>query len=193
MRNLVPCFAFIKRSTFPDSSPVDLSRPFRSRPVFQNFNSLFIDHNTFSEPEPDPVPDFSALIASQRFFFSSPGRSNSIVESCPSISTGSSSLVSPSPSDRLSTAMDGGDESSSDSVAVQTDSPDPYADFRRSMEEMVEARGLRDAKTNWEKLHELLLCYLALNPKCAHGFIVRAFSDLLVSLMSSSENKSEDG
>lgn len=52
------------------------------------------------------------------------------------------------------------------------------------MEEMVEARGLPDVESNWEFLHELLLCYLALNPKNTHKFIVGAFADLLVSLLS---------
>nr|KYP43331.1 hypothetical protein KK1_035234 [Cajanus cajan] len=71
------------------------------------------------------------------------------------------------------------------SVAVATYSPDPYVDFRRSMQEMVEARPeLMDVKSNWNILHELLLCYLALNPKSTHKFILGAFADLLVSLMS---------
>lgn len=72
-----------------------------------------------------------------------------------------------------------------DSVVVPTYSPDPYMDFRRSMQEMVEARDLVDVKANWDFLHELLLCYLALNPKSTHKFIVGAFADLLVSLLSS--------
>ncbi|TYG56677.1 hypothetical protein ES288_D08G082200v1 [Gossypium darwinii] len=49
--------------------------------------------------------------------------------------------------------------------------------------EMVEARGLMDVKANWDNLHELLLCYLALNPKSTHKYIVGAFADLVVSLM----------
>lgn len=76
------------------------------------------------------------------------------------------------------------------SVAVPTYSPDPYADFRRSMQEMVEARPelMKDVKSNWEALHELLLCYLALNPKSTHKFILGAFSDLLVTIMSLSSS-----
>ena len=60
------------------------------------------------------------------------------------------------------------------------------------MEEMVEARGLIDVKADWEYLHELLLCYLALNPKGTHKFIIGAFADLLVSLMAA-EGGGEDG
>lgn len=79
-----------------------------------------------------------------------------------------------------------------DSVAVHTDSPDPYMDFRRSMQEMVEAGELVDVKANWDYLQELLLCYLALNPKSTHKFIISAFADLLVSLMSSDDNSGGD-
>lgn len=54
------------------------------------------------------------------------------------------------------------------------------------MQEMVEARDLVDVRANWDYLHELLTCYLDLNPKSAHKFIVGAFADLLVTLMESS-------
>lgn len=64
-------------------------------------------------------------------------------------------------------------------------------DFRRSMQEMVEAHDFVDVKANWNYLHELLLCYLALNPKSTHKFIISAFADLLVSLMSTP--KTENG
>lgn len=33
-------------------------------------------------------------------------------------------------------------------------------------------------KSSWEFLHELLLCYLALNPKTTHKHILKAFADL---------------
>ncbi|XP_047340809.1 transcription repressor OFP13-like [Impatiens glandulifera] len=62
------------------------------------------------------------------------------------------------------------------SVALEMDSDDPYGDFRKSMEEMVEIIGLRD----WESMEELLGWYLRMNGKMNHGFIVGAFADLLV-------------
>lgn len=75
------------------------------------------------------------------------------------------------------------------SVAVETYSSEPYLDFRQSMEEMVEARPeLMDVKSNWHLLEELLQCYLALNPKNMHKFILGAFADLLVSLISLSSS-----
>lgn len=69
-----------------------------------------------------------------------------------------------------------------ESVALSVESKDPYEDFRASMEEMVEAHGLKD----WECLEEMLQWYLRVNGKKAHGFIVEAFVDLLVGLVSAS-------
>ncbi|GFZ04747.1 ovate family protein 12 [Actinidia rufa] len=122
------------------------------------------------------APDLAAVLASRRFFFSSPGRSNSIVDSSsPPPSSFSSSSSQPDAADSGSVVGGG--------VPIPTTySSDPYVDFRRSMQEMVEARELVDVGADWPHLHELLTCYLALNPKSTHKFIIRAFSDLLVSL-----------
>jgi len=106
----------------------------------------------------------SSAIASRRFFLSSPGRSNSIVDS----SAHGAALG-------LSVGAAG--------VAVPTYSPDPHADFLRSMEEMAAALRL-DARRRDDRarLHELLLCYLALNDRQAHKYVVSAFTDLLLRL-----------
>ncbi|KAK4419438.1 Transcription repressor OFP13 [Sesamum alatum] len=72
-----------------------------------------------------------------------------------------------------------------ESAAIMAmDSRDPFTDFRVSMEEMVEAHGLKD----WECLEELLTCYLRVNGKSNHGYIVGAFVDLLLHLAMSSSN-----
>ncbi|XP_050365002.1 transcription repressor OFP12-like [Argentina anserina] len=173
--------------------------------IIKNFNSLYDGDNasffdsavtscsikssdlSTSETENDTdtaaAADFATVFASQRFFFSSPGLSNSIVDQSSSSSSSSSSAALSS-SDLHAPFKH-------NSVVVPTYSPDPYLDFRRSMQEMVEAREhqtedeIVKAKSNWEFLHELLLCYLALNPKSTHKFIIGAFSDLLVSLLPS--------
>lgn len=83
-------------------------------------------------------------------------------------------------------------------VPIKKDSPDPYSDFRRSMQEMIEARkrhlilqgqgGIDEDNDQSHDLSlylkELLLCYLNLNTKHTHKFIFGAFADLLVSLLS---------
>ncbi|KAL8100804.1 transcription repressor OFP16-like [Apium graveolens] len=137
--------------------------------LIQSFNSLY-DPTTSLEPS-SVAPDFATAYASQRFFFSSPGRSNSIIDSTSSLASTSSSSLLP----ELDTLSGG--------IAVPTLSPDPYLDFFRSMQDMVEARSLTDVKTNYDNLQELLRCYLSLNPKSTHKYIVRAFADLLISLM----------
>ncbi|OIS97043.1 PREDICTED: transcription repressor OFP12-like [Nicotiana attenuata] len=192
--NLNLCFTKLKRPLPPQSSnehQQDQSMHFSNS--IKNFNSLYdlsLDCNsnpksssTTTSDEYDciselaTIPDLATLYASQRFFFASPGHSNSIIDSSSSASMSSSlastsSSVDPPESD---TVIDG-------SIAVPTYSPDPYLDFRRSMQEMVEARELSD---NWDSLHELLMCYLTLNPKSTHKYIVGAFADLIVCLMSS--------
>ena len=188
--------------------------------MIKNFNSLYDPTLTFhdnslrfsslsnitttitsfeSEPEVEPEPaDFAAAFSSQRFFFSSPGRSNSLIEYTHTNSNSRSSSLS-FPDNHRNQGFNGDNKNNKNksknkekkeevvfngSVAVPTYSPDPYLDFRRSMQEMVEARPeLMDVKSNWNVLHELLLCYLALNPKSTHKFILGAFADLLVSLM----------
>lgn len=74
-------------------------------------------------------------------------------------------------------------------VAVPTYSPDPHADFLKSMEEMSAALQL-DARRRGDRarLHELLLCYLALNDKRAHRYIVSAFTDLLLRLTATTDD-----
>ncbi|XP_020991853.1 transcription repressor OFP15-like [Arachis duranensis] len=66
-----------------------------------------------------------------------------------------------------------------DSVVLSLDSNDPFVDFKKSMEEMVEALGLKE---DWEGLEDLLSWYLKVNEKSNHGYIVGAFVDLLVGL-----------
>ncbi|VFQ63885.1 unnamed protein product [Cuscuta campestris] len=66
-------------------------------------------------------------------------------------------------------------------VAVAMDSGDPYSDFKKSMEEMVASNGI-------ESLQELLGWYLKMNEKENHGYIVRAFMDLLIGISSSSSS-----
>ncbi|KAI3793554.1 hypothetical protein L1987_36173 [Smallanthus sonchifolius] len=65
-----------------------------------------------------------------------------------------------------------------ESVAVVMETNDPYDDFKKSMEEMVEMHDLKD----WECLEELLGWYLTMNQKDNHEFIVGAFFDLLAGI-----------
>ncbi|KAG6726771.1 hypothetical protein I3842_02G096200 [Carya illinoinensis] len=146
--------------------------------ILKNFNTLYDPNssdstNFFSSSDDsdgaDSPPDLTTIFASQRFFFPSPGRSNSIFESLDAGQDPENALVN-------------------GSVKVPKYSLDPYIDFRRSMQEMAEARNLPDVKREWEYLHELLLCYLTMNPKHTHSYIIRAFADLVICILSSSSS-----
>ncbi|XP_042516972.1 transcription repressor OFP12 [Macadamia integrifolia] len=191
-RNLHLCFSKCKRPEGTESprtssaGSYDESITNTTSIMVKNFNSLYdpTSYSTYksasltsedfssldSEDFETTIPDFASIFASQRFFFSSPGSSNSIVESQPEC---------PPPSEETKKLMSGG-------IPISTFSPDPYTDFRRSMQEMVDAHKLLDVRADWDYLHELLLCYLSLNPNHTHKFIIGAFSDLLLSLMESS-------
>lgn len=163
-------------------------------PSFKNFNSLYdptSDSDTFTRfgsgstsqqtlttddvidtSDSEPEPDLSTVIASRRLTRpASTGRSNSIVD---------------------------GDEGEKrvGFGAVPTMSPDPYGDFKRSIEEMVAALGIVEkhgrrrsgdhhrrrgelSGAQQRRLQELLLCYLALNGKSAHKYIVGAFAEVI--------------
>ncbi|GLJ16425.1 hypothetical protein SUGI_0279050 [Cryptomeria japonica] len=152
----------------------------------------------------DLPPGLASGLTSERFFFS-PGRSNSILEEakCKSFGTDGEEdcvntrekidlladnserwdLVKSSPSCHdFSGAVDAYDLFKSESVAVFLNSPNPYRDFRISMQEMVEAHNF----TDWESLQEMLICYLSLNHKRTHSFILGAFADLVASIVNTS-------
>ncbi|XP_022748962.1 transcription repressor OFP12-like [Durio zibethinus] len=193
-KNIHRCFTRLNvehESSILPPSPIKQDCTTSSITLPKNFNSLydmsssastskslltpstdtdFLSSDSGSDAE--SPPDFATIFASQRFFFSSPGRSNSIIES-PDTRPEAEFITETLP-------LDGG-------VAIKKYSPDPYKDFRFSMQEMIEARNLTDVKKDWAFLNELLLCYLTLNPKNTHKFIINAFADVVVCLLSSSQ------
>ncbi|KAG1346267.1 transcription repressor OFP14 [Cocos nucifera] len=151
--------------------------------LYENFHSLYNRDNDGNElssesPNYDAEPPAAATIRSSERFFVSPGTSNSILdEARPSAATSSSSSSS-----SYSRRSDAGPTVLGDGVAVMTFSKDPYDDFRRSMQEMVEARHVDPRQPlDWEFMEELLFCYLELNDRSVHKYILKAFTDLTVS------------
>ncbi|KAJ8900072.1 hypothetical protein K2173_024188 [Erythroxylum novogranatense] len=155
---------------------------FRERDdMFKTVNSVFFSPSDGVEtPDswsseatsfPTPSDDFDGesvemivrgVVRSERLFFE-PGDTNSILEE----------------------AKPGGFPFK-ESVVLAMESEDPYIDFRRSMEEMVESHSLKD----WDCLEELLGWYLRVNGKKNHVFIVGAFVDLLVDIAGSGAGSS---
>lgn len=163
--------------------------------IFKTINSAY--DTAEEEEDPDELLDsaaadqveavISGLRTAERLFFE-PGETSSIL--------GESSSKS-NDDDKGKFRPEKEEEIGSSTELVAMDSMDPYVDFKRSMEEMVEAHGLKE----WEGLEELLGWYLKANGKEIHGYIVGAFVDMLVGLSlittsssstSSSSSSSED-
>ncbi|RRT68379.1 hypothetical protein B296_00008707 [Ensete ventricosum] len=128
----------------------------------ENFHSLYLredEPDNLSEATPrgdeDERPPPAAFCSSERFF----------------VSSGASSRTN-----------EAGAEARGGGVAVVTFSKDPYDDFRRSMQGMVDARHVEpNQPLDWDFMKELLFCYLELNDRSVHKHILRAFTDLTVS------------
>jgi len=130
--------------------------------LFDNFRSLYIhDDDTNNHP---------------RFPSSSPGTSTSLVdETQPKAETSSSSESVTE--DVIKEARPG--EESGDNTAIVVFSMDPYADFRRSMQNMIKTHhGRVSQPLDWDFLEELLFYYLQLNDQAVHKHILKAFADL---------------
>lgn len=139
--------------------------------VFKSINStstdvvesLFTEFGSFSiasDEDNDPIEKVIRELRSDRLFFE-PKDTSSILESSKLADIASSSASASDPF--------------KDTMVLPMDSRNPYKDFKISMEEMVETHGVND----WERLEELLSCYLKVNDKRNHGYIVDAFVDLV--------------
>ncbi|XP_072979767.1 transcription repressor OFP14-like [Typha angustifolia] len=130
----------------------------------ENFHSLYLHDEGGRGGKTSPPP---ADLRSSDRFFASPSTSGTLVdESQTATDTSSTSPV----------------EVAGDGVAVVTFSKDPYEDFHRSMQDMVDARHVDPSQPlDWDFMEELLFCYLELNDRKVHKYILKAFTDLTVS------------
>ncbi|XP_021766563.1 transcription repressor OFP13-like [Chenopodium quinoa] len=166
--------------------------------AFRTFNSAFLESemtppescftissssrsfSTMSEDSGDPLESVIRGLRSDRLFFE-PERSSSLLlhlqdersQELEPQQLDQQPIINPVSSEDSELVVD-----YKESEVLSMDSNSPYEDFRRSMEEMVEAHGVKD----WQGLEQLLGCYLKINGKNNHGYIVGAFIDLLVNL-----------
>ncbi|KAL8036422.1 hypothetical protein ABFS82_12G154600 [Erythranthe guttata] len=124
-------------------------------------------HREISNPaKPENIIESAVIrgLLSERLFFE-PGETSSVLE--------------------IAKTGEGRDLCKERVAIMEVESRDPLVDFRASMEEMVEARlnGIED----WEFLEELLACFLRVNDKSSHGYILGAFVDLLIRHLANSE------
>ncbi|XP_047318898.1 transcription repressor OFP15-like [Impatiens glandulifera] len=137
--------------------------------ILKTANSVFSVEESSSGDDEKAV--LRGLMAKDRLFFE-PGQTSSILESPP---------LPPKQRKKKKEA------SPEMAQTEEMDSLDPVMDFRRSMEEMVEAHGMK----YWDGLEELLGWYLCVNEKSNHGYIVAAFVDLIIGICLSEEELSE--
>ncbi|XP_075480427.1 transcription repressor OFP14 [Primulina tabacum] len=162
--------------------------------LFENFSSLYQlkeheedalkGHTTpfpFDSPKLIGTPPPENLCGSARFFVAAGSSSSLITDEAFSSSTSAFTTGSSAPEKaEQSIAEEELEAAGGDFFAILTYSSSPYEDFRRSMQEMVEARLEQEGEVDWEFMEELLFCYLDLNNKSSYRFILHAFVDLVV-------------
>ncbi|KAL1551495.1 hypothetical protein AAHA92_19334 [Salvia divinorum] len=156
--------------------------------LFENFRSLYREEYEegisrksaflLESPRLREPPPPENLCGSARFFVECGSASSRITDEPFS----SASVTNDSSSASEAAATVEGALAPEDFIALMTYSPDPYDDFRRSMQEMVEVRMEHNRSVDWKFLEELLFCYLDLNNKKSYRFILRAFVDVIVLL-----------
>ncbi|XP_058086438.1 transcription repressor OFP13-like [Magnolia sinica] len=136
-------------------------------------------------------------ISSKRFFFS-PCTTNSIMEEANLVLKAKEEMglaENTSVGDQWLETEEGGEclikevGFCKEIITTPMTSMNPYMDFKLSMEEMVQAHGLKE----WSCLQELLNCYLQLNDRTNHKTIIWAFVDLLMNLISEENNSKSNG
>ncbi|PIA65090.1 hypothetical protein AQUCO_00100520v1 [Aquilegia coerulea] len=160
----------------------------KKKKIYEGHHDDHENTNGFSFESPRLIGPMPEIRTSQRFFVSH-STSSSLVEEAQSIASTSEEVQSSNTSSttdfkesiRSSTEIKGV-PLPNESIAVLTYSPDPYNDFRQSMEEMIEARLNQNQSIDWDFMEELLFCYLKLNDKKSYRYILSAFVDLTASL-----------
>ncbi|CBI36154.3 transcription repressor OFP14 [Vitis vinifera] len=134
------------------------------------------------------IMDPTSNICSCHRFFTTPCSSSSLMEDARASLAVSSEGIASSYATSSTSTVDCSSSSSNDikevlaphdCIAVLTNSPNPYVDFRLSMQEMIEARLHSHEKVDWDFMEDLLFCYLNLNDKDSHKYILQAFVDLI--------------
>ncbi|KAH7692790.1 Nucleotide-diphospho-sugar transferases protein [Dioscorea alata] len=186
MINLIPatpniCMQLVSPNYF--SSPSLFNSIYYSTPSTMSSSSSIDDHISNDHQDLDFSVQRPAIISAGRFFFS-PSFSKSIMEEAKKEQEQEEEQEEEEGEEEEEEGGGGGGGNVlkglfKESLMMTMVSDDPYQDFRTSMEEMVEAHGVKE----WPHLQELLHCYLKLNEKKTHKVILLAFVDLLMQLM----------
>ncbi|KAF3559270.1 hypothetical protein F2Q69_00011179 [Brassica cretica] len=175
-------FSCSSNSNSVSSSTNSTSWAWRSchqNPKTISFRATITFTNPIHEQEDDEVDQpeikesiesvIKGLRSSERLIFEIKGESNSILEEA------TTRQVQEEEEEKEEEA----EEEEEGFLLLSLESSDPYSDFKRSMEEMVEAHSLHH---DWRSLEQLLVQFLKVNAKTSHRYIFAAFVDLLLNL-----------
>ncbi|KAG2329179.1 hypothetical protein Bca52824_000359 [Brassica carinata] len=149
------------RAFFTVNKPKNVNKP---EPPSRSFSSSSTTTNIIEKPrERECIENvIRGLKSSKRLIFERRGRSNSILE-------------------EVTTREEEEDASEEEQgfMLLSLESNDPYSDFKKSMEKMVDLHALHH---DWRRLEKLLFLFLKVNVKTSHQYICAAFADLLLNL-----------
>ncbi|KAJ4890085.1 Transcription repressor OFP18 [Raphanus sativus] len=149
------------RDFFTINKPKNVNKP---EPPSRSLSSSSTTTNNMEKPrEIECIENvIRGLKSSKRLIFERRGRSNSILEEV--------------------TKRDEEEDAPEEEegfMLLSLESNDPYSDFKKSMEKMVDLHALHH---DWRRLEELLFLLLKVNVKTSHKYICAAFVDLLLNL-----------
>lgn len=152
------------RAFFTVNKPKNVNKP---EPPSRSFSSSSTTTNIMEKPrEIECIENvIRGLKSSKRLIFERRGRSNSILEE---VTKEEEEEDAPEEEDSIEGFM-----------LLSLESNDPYLDFKKSMEKMVELHALHH---DWRRLEKLLFLLLKVNVKTSHEYICAAFVDLLLNL-----------
>ncbi|KAJ0253529.1 Transcription repressor OFP18 [Hirschfeldia incana] len=148
------------RDFFTVNKPKNVNKP---EPPSRSFSSSTTT-NTMEKPRDiESIENvIRGLKSSKRLTFERRGRSNSILEEV--------------------TKRDEEEDAPEEEegfMLLSLESNDPYSDFMKSMEKMVDLHALHH---DWRRLEKLLFLLLKVNVKTSHKYICAAFVDLILNL-----------
>ncbi|XP_068661709.1 transcription repressor OFP14-like [Aristolochia californica] len=162
--------------------------------LIENFKSLYKDSRRKDEDEKGEEASKNVVLCESPTFVRTPPNLRSSHRFFVSTSDDNSLFDGPRPSSETTdcTSSTAGDARlPGDNFAALTYSLRPYDDFRRSMQEMVEAGQREGAQPplDWDFMEEILFCNLKLNERRAHKYILGAFVDLIVNFRGEADRR----
>ncbi|KFK34503.1 hypothetical protein AALP_AA5G153800 [Arabis alpina] len=159
------------KASFTVNKPENVDEPEPPPPGSFSSTSSTTEDTMENPPDIESIENvIRGLKSSKRLIFERRGESNSILEK------GTKKEEEQEDEEEEAHEKEGEEEGF---MLLSLESNDPYSDFKKSMEKMVEAHALHH---DWKSLEKLLFWFLKVNVKTSHKYIFTAFVDLLLNL-----------